>query len=224
MSVGNCKGHANGLHISNHNNNGNAVSLSPLVINAGHTPTRGGQRRSIGLVDLPLASPRTGARPGGEIPMQLLESGEFETGTITITADPPRRKKKNRGKRFVCQNCSKGFTQKGGLLNHARIHTGEKPFKCGECAKAFTQKCNLVRHLRVHTGEKPFECAHCQRRFNRKWGLVVHLRTHIREQTRGGRQLNVYDITEKNVQLYNNRDQFPSVGGSGSSLSFGSGN
>jgi hypothetical protein len=32
-------------------------------------------------------------------------------------------------KRFHCVLCGKGFTQKGGLSNHARIHTGEEPFQ-----------------------------------------------------------------------------------------------
>ncbi len=36
---------------------------------------------------------------------------------------------------------------------------------CASCNKEFTKKCNLIDHLRVHTGDKPFKCDHCDKRF-----------------------------------------------------------
>ena len=34
-----------------------------------------------------------------------------------------------RGRPFGCEQCGKRFTQRNGLVNHLRIHSGEKPFK-----------------------------------------------------------------------------------------------
>lgn len=105
------------------------------------------------------------------------ESDIPQASSIQVSIQTQLNNNQNQ-RRFTCELCGKHFTQKGGLLNHSRIHTGARPFKCQECGRGFTQKCNLTRHNRIHTGEKPFECHLCYRRFNRKWGLVVHLRAH----------------------------------------------
>ena len=41
----------------------------------------------------------------------------------------PSKKTPIKPKKFSCNQCNKGFTQKGGLLNHIRIHTGDRPYK-----------------------------------------------------------------------------------------------
>ncbi|XP_077137491.1 uncharacterized protein LOC143803032 isoform X1 [Ranitomeya variabilis] len=79
---------------------------------------------------------------------------------------------------FSCPQCGKWLTSKYYLLNHQRIHTGERPFLCSECGKYFSQKSNLVTHQKIHTGEKPYSCPDCGMSFFQKINLLRHQRTH----------------------------------------------
>ena len=101
---------------------------------------------------------------------------------LSVQPTSPCVSKNRRRKRYPCCFCEKQFSAPSILIEHERIHTGERPYVCSICGKDFKRAYHLRSHQRIHTGEKPYRCELCGRCFLDSRGLRLHLLTHKKKQ------------------------------------------
>ena len=80
--------------------------------------------------------------------------------------------------RFSCVKCEYKAHRIAHMVQHMRIHTGERPFACTECKFRTTQVAGLNNHMKRHTGARPFECSQCDYKARTKQNLGQHERSH----------------------------------------------
>ncbi|XP_067858408.1 zinc finger protein Pegasus-like isoform X1 [Heptranchias perlo] len=90
-----------------------------------------------------------------------------------MIGEGPERTADGKLKCQYCNYASKGIAR---LMEHTRMHTGEKPHRCHLCPFASAYERHLEAHMRSHRGEKPYKCELCSFRCSDQSNLSHHRR------------------------------------------------
>ncbi|KAM8729881.1 zinc finger protein Pegasus-like [Acanthopagrus schlegelii] len=104
--------------------------------------------------------------PAVEVSLSVEEGSDVQMDGLERTCD---------GK-YKCSYCSYANKGMARLIEHIRIHTGEKPHRCQLCPFASAYERHLEAHMRSHTGEKPYKCDLCTFRCSDRSNLSHHRR------------------------------------------------
>ncbi|VDK41400.1 unnamed protein product [Taenia asiatica] len=89
-------------------------------------------------------------------------------------------------------------TRSGTVLTSVKTVPRPKRFICTHsgCSRAFASRFNLVEHIRIHTGERPFVCPEpgCTSRFKRRRDLYEHSTMHKKSIPNPGKALLVTSV------------------------------
>lgn len=82
-------------------------------------------------------------------------------------------------KNFICDVCGRAFRLKKLLMVHLkRVHLKVKNHKCNICSYVSFERNDLIEHMRMHTGERSCLCDVCGKSFWGHTQLAAHKQTH----------------------------------------------
>lgn len=119
---------------------------------------------------------------GNDLPITNTGPHQTDQSSQNHQKTPTRSRSEDAGlgsrKKYSCEFCEENFAKRAVLINHRRVHTGERPYMCEICGKAFKQSATLSRHRRIHTGEKRLLCSLSGERSKDSYHLRQHQSQH----------------------------------------------
>ncbi|XP_037966681.2 zinc finger protein 37 isoform X1 [Plutella xylostella] len=89
------------------------------------------------------------------------------------------------GYKYICENCGKGYTTVDHLNIHLVLkHNTGTYMQCEHCDFKSPKRFMLIEHLRLHSGERPFSCEQCGLTFRRRNILVQHRKMHMEKSVK----------------------------------------
>ena len=93
---------------------------------------------------------------------------------------------------YACDECSKTYFCKSGLIDHKRVIHNEQTFKCDHCDKTYSRMHVLKKHIStVHLNQK-VSCDVCDKTFINK----AKLRLHVMIKHENGEGLKMHQCSE----------------------------